>query len=353
MGTKSNHSDSADKNVMKSQLTLIVSALILLLIGSKAYGQCANDANIYTFVHEGNTYEVVRENQTWTDAAACAVERGGKLAEINDQQEQDTLFAELNSNASIVIGNTVAPDGGGASYVWIGGNDIASEGAWIWDGINSGSGSQFWQGQFDGSAVGGLFNNWGNEPDDFGAGQDGLGFALTDWPLGVAGQWNDVAETNTLFYVIEYASDQPGFKINSGLNDAWVSADAALQGFFFTVFEDLGAFFLSWFTFDAVPPDEGVAAVFGAADQRWVTGLGFYSGDSVTVSVELTSGGVFNASEPLATQELGYGTITIVFVSCDEAMLTYNFPSLDLSGEMTLTRVLPDNVALCEVLAVP
>ena len=141
--------------------------------------------------------------------------------------------------------------------------------------------------------------------------------------------------------------------INAGLNDAWVSADAALQGFFFTVFEDLGLFFLSWFTFDFLPPDEGVTAVFGAADQRWVTGLGAYSGNSVTINVELTSGGIFNGSIPLATQAPGYGTITIVFVSCNEALLTYDFPSVGLSGQMTLTRAVPDNLALCEAMAAP
>jgi polyhydroxybutyrate depolymerase len=160
----------------------------------------------------------------------------------------------------------------------------------------------------------------------------------------------DLAELSWEFFQLFTLGGSPGFQINAGLNDAWVSADAPLQGFFITVFEVLEAVFLSWFTFDSVPPDDGVAAVFGAADQRWVTGLGLYSGNSVTISVELTSGGVFNASVPLATQQLAYGTITIVFNSCTEAILTYNFPSVGLSGQMTLTRVLPDNVALCEVL---
>jgi choice-of-anchor B domain-containing protein len=143
------------------------------------------------------------------------------------------------------------------------------------------------------------------------------------------------------------------FQINAGLNDAWVSADAPFQGFFFTVFPDLGIFFLSWFTFDSTPPADGTSAVFGAVDQRWVTGAGTFSGNSVTVNVELTSGGIFNASEPLATQQPGYGTLTIVFNNCNEAVLTYNFPSAGLSGQMTLTRVVPSNVALCESLSTP
>ncbi len=141
------------------------------------------------------------------------------------------------------------------------------------------------------------------------------------------------------------------FTINAGLNDAWVSADAPFQGFFFTVFPELGLFFLAMFTFDSVPPGPGVPpAVFGAVDQRWVSGVSAYFGNSVTINVELTSGGIFNASEPLATQESGYGTITIVFINCNEALLTYDFPTLGLSGQMTLTRAVPDNVALCEAL---
>jgi plastocyanin len=140
------------------------------------------------------------------------------------------------------------------------------------------------------------------------------------------------------------------FIINAGLNDAWVSADAPFQGFFFTVFPDLSLFFAAWFTFDSVIPDESATAVFGAPDLRWVTASGFYSGDSVTLNVELTSGGIFNASDPEASQTPNYGTITIQFLNCNEALVTYNFPSLGLSGQMTLTRVLPDNVPLCEAL---
>ena len=65
---------------------------------------------------------------------------------------------------------------------------------------------------------------------------------------------------------------------------------------------------------------------------------------------EYSSGGIFSGSVPEAVQTPGYGTITIVFTNCNEAVLTYNFPSVGLSGEMTLTRVVPSNVPLCEML---
>ncbi len=150
----------------------------------------------------GNDYELVTEARTWAGAASFAVSRGGALARIDNEAEQNAIFNALNG-VNIDMSSTIAPDGGGASYLWIGGNDLATEGNWIWDGNNDQTGDQFWMGKQDGSPVGGLYNNWGNEPDDFGSGQDALGFALTNWPLGSAGQWNDVSDDNELFFLIE------------------------------------------------------------------------------------------------------------------------------------------------------
>lgn len=190
-------------------ITFKISLITIIFILSCDYivfGQCVNISNVYPFVYNGKNYEVIKENKTWINAAACAVERGGMLTEINDLAEQNAIFNELASNAGINTNNTVAPDGGGASYVWIGGNDLTDEGDWVWDGDNDNNGTQFWMGDFKGNPVGGLYNNWGNEPDNYGAGQNGLGLALTNWPFGNAGQWNDISHANTLYYVIEYST---------------------------------------------------------------------------------------------------------------------------------------------------
>jgi len=186
------------------KITSSLSVLLLFLGSFMAIGQCANTSNIYAFNYNSKTYEVVKENKSWVDAASCAVQRGGILTEINDLAEQNAIFNELNNNANITTYNTLAADGGGGAYVWIGGNDIATEGNWVWDGNNDATSTQFWQGDKTGSAVGGLYYNWGDEPDDFNNNQDGLALSLTNWPHGTAGQWNDVNHTNELFYVIEH-----------------------------------------------------------------------------------------------------------------------------------------------------
>lgn len=145
---------------MKKILKMILPAL---LVTGLVQAQCTPDtANIYSFTYDQSRYEIIKEKLNWRDAAACAVNRGGKLAEIDDQNEQNAIFQNVN-NAGILAANTVAPDGGGASYLWIGGNDFLIEGRWVWDGGNSGSSVQFWQGTQTGNAVGGRYNNWGND----------------------------------------------------------------------------------------------------------------------------------------------------------------------------------------------
>lgn len=155
------------------------------------------------FTHKNKKYAIILDNKTWEEAATFAVSKKAYLVHINSQEEQDAVYNAIVA-ASITPSKTVAPDGGGASYLWLGGNDIAEEGKWIWDGNNDGKGTHFWQGKKDGTAVNGSYENWGKEPDDYGTGQDALGIAITDWPLGKKSQWNDIKKSNKLYFVIEY-----------------------------------------------------------------------------------------------------------------------------------------------------
>ena len=50
-----------------------------------------------------------------------------------------------------------------------------------------------------------MYNNWGDEPDDFGDSQDGAAMSVNGWPLGIAGEWNGVNDdANELFFFVEY-----------------------------------------------------------------------------------------------------------------------------------------------------
>jgi hypothetical protein len=307
----------------------------------------------FRFTFDGHTYDVITSGLTWEDASTAARNRSingvpGNLAQIDSDEENNKILSQLSNNIRPSdFDKTTAPDGGGALYIWIGANDRETEGEWSWDG----SGERFWQGSSSGSAVDGRYNNWGNEPDDF-EGQDTAGIALSDWPSGIAGQWNDLDAENLLYYIVEYATDTAVFSINAGLNDAWFNPATNGQGFFIAVFPEIELMALAWFTYDTERPQGDVTAMLGEPGHRWLVAQGAYDGDTANLTIFVTEGGVFDAVEPVpSTDQAGDGTLTLEFADCTEGLIKYEITSLGISGEIPIQRISDDNVALCEVLA--
>ena len=191
--------------------------------------------------------------KTWEDAAAWAAQDGGHLVEINSQAEQDGVWAAFQSSG-ISTTYTVVNDGGGIAYIWIGATDKNIEGTWIWDGNNDGQGLNFYTGQGswgagNGSAVNGAFYNWGgtnttngnNEPDDYGSSQDAAAIGLDAWPAAgtgnIAGEWNDIDKSNTLYFIVEYESTgfndinnmKSDFNIFQNENNINITSDAVIK----------------------------------------------------------------------------------------------------------------------------
>ncbi len=198
---------------MKSSFYLIFSIIALNLI----FGYAALHGDSYKFNALGKSYEVVKEKKSWQDAAEYAKNLGGYLIEVNSADEQQALWEGIINGAQIDPTYVSIMDGGGSAYLWIGANDIANEGKWIWDGDNDGSGENFWEGKSSsGNIVNDSYVNWGGssrslykEPDDYNNSQDGAAIALQGWPkgmntLGIEGEWNDINITNKIFFVIEY-----------------------------------------------------------------------------------------------------------------------------------------------------
>jgi hypothetical protein len=141
------------------------------------------------------------------------------------------------------------------------------------------------------------------------------------------------------------------FQINVGLNDAWYNPATDGQGFLITVFPDRKEMFLAWFTFDTERPSDGVTAELGDPGHRWLTAQGPYDGDSATLRIFVTEGGVFDAAQPPATTDpAGDGTMTLEFADCTEGLVSYEITSLGISGEIPIQRIAPDNISLCETL---
>ena len=138
------------------------------------------------------------------------------------------------------------------------------------------------------------------------------------------------------------------FLINAGLNDAWFNTLTDGQGFFITIFPQLGFVSLAWFTYDTVFPTGDGVAQLGDRGHRWITALGEINGDGSVMEVTITSEGLFDSPTPVT--RVTDGTITIKFNHCNKGTASYDIPSIMAQGEVPIVRVVTDNVALCEAL---
>lgn len=185
---------------------LIASAISLGLLPAAATASAI-------FAFEGHTYRIVTDIADWETANLRAGEmslngQAGYLARVDSHRENTALLEALATHmTSEQLEASVPNDGSEVPFVWLGGSDIAQEGAWTW----SNNGDQFWQGDFNGAPKNGLYSNWGVQPDSANGAEDGLAMGLGDWPepfydLGALGEWNDLDIDNSLIYIVEFDS---------------------------------------------------------------------------------------------------------------------------------------------------
>jgi len=197
----------------------------LALIPLALTAQIAPADTIFEF--GGHTYKIIAEPASWADAsaAAAAMQLGGHpgyLARVNSASENTAILEAVMAHVTEEqLAASLADDGSDAPFIWLGGSDNSVEGRWVW----SDNGDQFWEGDFNGNPVGGLFTNWGVQPDNATGNEDALAMGLADWPepffdLGTTGQWNDLDGNTPLVYVVEF----------SGLTDIRLAVDEPSPG---------------------------------------------------------------------------------------------------------------------------
>lgn len=167
----------------------------------------------------GHLYEVVTSTQTWTNAQTAAAARTkygatGYLATITSAEENDFVADRLT-------------DAG-----WMGASDSATENDWKWV-TGPETGTSFWSGLSDGSAVSGRYENWADgEPNN--AGNEDCAQFLA----GGSGEWNDLPCTVTTLprYVVEYgasgnlpAVQSKNITITTGVSTRTISNCTQLQ----------------------------------------------------------------------------------------------------------------------------
>ncbi|MGN6555421.1 MAG: lectin-like protein [Verrucomicrobiota bacterium] len=149
---------------MKTLLALIALAATSLAVHATGVymlgGPIINPANQHTYY--------LLSDSTWTDAEAYAQSLGGHLATINNSTEQSWVY------------NTFSTYGSGDRTLWIGLNDVAVEGNFVWT---------------SGEPV--TYTHWSmGEPNNF-AGNEDYGFIFRPSDSR-AGFWNDDDNIGTI-----------------------------------------------------------------------------------------------------------------------------------------------------------
>jgi len=152
---------------------------------------------------------------------------------------------------------------------------------------------------------------------------------------------------------ITVKAEQTAFRLNAGLNDAWYNPATDGQGFFITVFPELGFVSLAWFTYDTELPAIDINAFLGDTGHRWLTALGSFVDNQAVMNIDITSGGIFDTpTEIQHTDPAGSdGTIILTFDDCDSGTVEYVIPSINKQGTVPITRFAEDNKLLCEALS--
>jgi hypothetical protein len=148
--------------------------------------------------------------------------------------------------------------------------------------------------------------------------------------------------------VFKNECETDNFRINAGISDAWYNPATDGQGFFIIVWENIQTMFLAWFTYDVERPPQGVSAVLGEPGHRWLTAQGPYQGDTANLDVFVSSGGIFDSADPPVGLPEKSGTMHVHFTNCKAGVVDFDIPSLGLSGEVAIQRIVLDNVARCE-----
>lgn len=145
---------------------------------------------------------------------------------------------------------------------------------------------------------------------------------------------------DVMLYLQEYVAGTTEFTINNGTSGTWYQLARDGEGFLLDVAlrdEATWEMVATYYTYD------------GAGNQVWLIGSAITVGDSVTIPVQITSGGIFGTQfNPLTVNKADWGTLEFTFSGCWDGHVTAtpNQAMLDAgmgfeAVEFDITRLTP------------
>ncbi|MGQ0799815.1 MAG: cupredoxin domain-containing protein [Pseudomarimonas sp.] len=131
---------------------------------------------------------------------------------------------------------------------------------------------------------------------------------------------------------ITVAGTTPSIPINPGINGTWFDPNRPGQGFVLDVVPTINSLIVGWFTWSATE----------AGRHDWISAIGpiAANGESATVDLQRSTGGLFNsATPPVVTTSIGSATFR--FSDCGNGTLTFQRNDINQSGTISIRRVAP------------
>lgn len=107
-------------------------------------GAFTPSATCVTDTYDAHDYSFCGDRRSWYEAELECAARSSKLARIDDSAENQWVRDTAHTHHTI-----------GNEEMWIGANDLATNGEWAWP-----DGAVFWSGDLNGTPQNSLYNNW-------------------------------------------------------------------------------------------------------------------------------------------------------------------------------------------------
>lgn len=148
-----------------------------------------------------------------------------------------------------------------------------------------------------------------------------------------------------LAWTVRTVRGQRTVTINYGMAGSWFNPATPGQGYLLEVEPITQTLVVGWFTYDTTAGGSGGG--LPGAEQRWFTAQGRYVGNRADLTVFQSRFGQFNRANPVSTAPVG--TMSVEFVDCNSASLTFDLGASGLRGSVPIVRLLPDVV--CQPIA--
>jgi len=152
--------------------------ILLAVFGTLTVNSAHSDSAKLTNSANGHSYQRFDVANTWSQAKDACVSQGGYLATITSQAENDWVWSKFGVSPAYYAG---------ILGFWLGGNDAATEGQWMWVTGESWSYSNWDTGQPDNA--GGRGQNYAAMWSNGGSWDDG-GLPYSDEPASYLCEWN-------------------------------------------------------------------------------------------------------------------------------------------------------------------